>query len=124
VTINIVIILVIFIGVLSGIKACLKRISGTGCCGSGNQSVRIEPEDKRRSHYAYRAELVVQGMKCRNCVLLVENALNSLDGVMAKVNLKKSTVSVLLKQTGNEQMLTSAVSNAGYTVTDIRLFSR
>ena len=121
--INAVIILILFVGILFGIKYFLRHAAGTSCCSGGNGSIRIEPKDKNRLHYAYRAEMDIQGMTCRNCALRVENALNSLDGVMAEVNLKKNTASVLLKKTGGEQVLTAAVAGAGYTVTDIRLVS-
>lgn len=119
--INAIIILILFAGILFGIKSMLRRAAGRGCCSGGTATVRIKPKDKNRSHYAYRAEMDIQGMTCENCALRIENALNSLEGVMAKVNLKKNRVSLLLKKTGGEQILTAAVAGAGYTVTEIRL---
>ena len=58
---------------------------------------------------------------CDTSTSLLVNALNSLDGVWAAVNLKKNSVSILLKQNGGEAALTEAVSKAGYTMKDVRI---
>lgn len=36
----------------------------------------------------------IKGMDCGHCVMAVESALNAIEGVKAKVNLKKGTVTV------------------------------
>ena len=60
-------------------------------------------------------------MTCKNCAARVTNALNSLDGVWASVNLKKNSVSVLLKEKDAGAALVEAVSKAGYTMKDVRI---
>ena len=57
----------------------------------------MRPSDKNKSHYPYEYILVVDGMRCSNCVRRVENALNSVDGFWAKANLEKKSVNVLSK---------------------------
>ena len=61
-----------------GIKSYMKRLA-YGCCSSGG---------KDPSHYPYRRIMKVDGMSCDSCAVRVENALNSLEGVWARVDLK------------------------------------
>ncbi len=57
--------------------------------------------------------MVIDGMMCPRCVARVEKALNALDGVEAKVDLKGADVKA---QDGvAEQALIDAVNNEGYT---------
>ncbi|QNL98317.1 heavy-metal-associated domain-containing protein [Treponema sp. Marseille-Q4132] len=119
--VNIIIILIIAVGVVFGVRSVLQSASGKSCCSGGDSIVKIEPSDTDRSHYPYRAEAAVEGMTCKNCAARVTNALNSLDGVWAAVNLKKNSVSVLLKEKGGEAALVEAVSKAGYTMKNVRI---
>ena len=43
-----------------------------------------------------KKHLIIDGMLCRHCVASVTEALESLDGVTAKVNLKKQSATVTL----------------------------
>ena len=120
-TVDIIIILIIAVGVVFGVRSVLRSASGRSCCSGGDSVVKIEPSDTDRSHYPYRAEAAVEGMSCKNCAERVTNALNSLDGVWASVNLKKNSVSILLKQNDVEAALVDALSKAGYTMKDVRI---
>ncbi|MGI6529865.1 MAG: heavy-metal-associated domain-containing protein [Clostridia bacterium] len=61
----------------------------------------------------------IEGMTCNHCKSHVEKALNSLDGVSAKVNLKKKNAVVDLKSDVDDYILAKAVSDAGYEVVSI-----
>ena len=61
----------------------------------------------------------IEGMSCSHCSGRVEKALNEIDGVSAKVNLEKKTAEVTLSHEVADQVLASAVTNAGYEVTGI-----
>lgn len=61
----------------------------------------------------------IEGMSCEHCRNHVEKALNSLDGVSAKVNLKKKTAVVELKSDVDDDTLTKTVTDAGYEVVSI-----
>jgi copper chaperone CopZ len=54
-------------------------------------------------------------MSCRNCAVRVENALNKLGNVWAKVNLEKKEATVLLKENVDDEKLSAAVGAAGYS---------
>ena len=59
-------------------------------------------------------------MSCEHCSGRVEKALNSLDGVSAKVELKKNRAVVsLANQAVNDQTLKDAETEAGYEVVSI-----
>ena len=57
--------------------------------------------------------MVIDGMMCPRCVARVEKALNAVEGVTAKVDLKGADVT--LAEGVAEQALVDAVSSAGYT---------
>jgi copper chaperone CopZ len=61
----------------------------------------------------------INGMSCGHCQARVEKALNTLEGVEAKVELKKNRAVVTLKQDISDQTLTDTVVEAGYEVVSI-----
>ncbi len=62
-------------------------------------------------------QVVIEGMGCVHCSTKVENALNAIEGVRAKVNLKKKTAFV--SGTIEDARLREIIEGLGYTVTDI-----
>lgn len=62
----------------------------------------------------------IEGMTCEHCKNRVENALNRLEGVSAKVNLKKKTAVVSMEKEVEDMQLQKAVEQAGYKVIQIR----
>ena len=58
----------------------------------------MKVRDKDKSHYPYSRLLKVDGMSCGNCASHVENALNSLEGAWAQVDLEKGEALVRMKQ--------------------------
>lgn len=61
----------------------------------------------------------IDGMSCGHCQARVEKVLNEIDGVEAKVDLKKKRAVVNLKKEVSDQILTTAVTEAGYEVVSI-----
>lgn len=58
----------------------------------------------------------VEGMSCEHCAAAVKNALEELDGVKsAKVELKKKSATVKLSENIADDVLSAAVTNAGFT---------
>lgn len=68
------------------------------------------------SNYPYQRILEVDGMSCGDCVVRIENALNSLDGIYARVDLKVRRANVCMKQDCGDESLKAAVRAAGYRV--------
>ncbi len=63
--------------------------------------------------------VLINGMSCEHCQARVEKALNAIDGVVAKVNLKKNIAVVDLKSEIEDQVLKNAVNGAGYEAVSI-----
>jgi Cu+-exporting ATPase len=64
--------------------------------------------------------ITIDGMMCEHCRSHVESALNTLDGVSAKVDLQKNTAEVTLTADVPDEALKKAVTDAGYTVVSIK----
>ena len=58
----------------------------------------------------------VDGMSCGNCAVRVENALNAMEGVWARVDLEAGEAQVYMKQKYEDKALKDAVKAAGYTI--------
>lgn len=58
----------------------------------------------------------IEGMSCEHCSAAVKNALEGLNGVKsAKVDLKKKSATVKLSENVADDVLSAAVTNAGFT---------
>ena len=64
--------------------------------------------------------IMIQGMMCPNCVKHVKNALSALPGCQVGVDLEKGMAQVEMSQPVSDDTLRQAVTDAGYTVTEIR----
>lgn len=67
-----------------------------------------------------KKEMLIEGMTCTHCSSRVEQALNAIEGVSAKVDLDKKTAYVEIKGDVSEDALKAAVTGAGYEVKDIK----
>ncbi|MEE8722444.1 MAG: heavy metal-associated domain-containing protein [Eggerthellaceae bacterium] len=94
-----------------------------GCCGGGGDGAsikKVKVADRDESHYPYETDIKVSGMTCANCVTRVENALNALDGVLARVSLEQGSVHVLSKSPIDVAKLEGAITGAGYYMVKTR----
>lgn len=103
--------------VCAGIRSALKR-AANGCCGSGDTQNRVKA-DKNISHYKYKYTMSIAGMHCNHCKQTVENALNSLGGVYANVDLGKGNAVIYSKEKCDEQKLKKAISSCGFTAKEL-----
>ena len=62
--------------------------------------------------------MIIEGMSCSHCSARVEKALNALEGVTARVDLKKK--SAFVETDVEDDVLIKAVEEAGYTVKKIK----
>lgn len=63
--------------------------------------------------------LKVKGMTCGHCQKRVEDAVNKLPGLTGEVNLKKEEVLVTVSGEWNEDLVRSAITDAGYEVVSV-----
>ena len=61
----------------------------------------------------------IKGMTCEHCQARVEKVLNAIDGIEAKVELKKNRAVINLKKDVSDQILRDTVTEAGYEVVAI-----
>lgn len=117
-TIIIVVILVVIC--VFSVMSYMKKLKNGCCGGGGDEEGKVKVTDKNISHYPHSVTIAVDGMSCAHCKQRVENALNSIEGVWAEVDLKKNSALVRMKQEIPEIDLRRAVIKAGYGVTEIK----
>lgn len=87
------------------LKGSVKHMKGEGdCCGGGSGN---KPKKVKAKHLEDpvigQITLYIEGMTCEHCVNRVAEALNSIDGVSAKVNLHKKNATVSFDASGGRR---------------------
>lgn len=118
---TIIIIVILIVICVFSVKSYRKKLKNGCCGGGGDEEVKVKVADKELSHYPHSATISVDGMSCAHCKQRVENALNSIEGVWAEVDLKKNIALVHMKQEIPEIDLRRAVIKAGYGVMEIKM---
>ena len=113
-----VIIGILIILIIIGIRSGVKHFKGEGGCCGGGSSVKVKR--KKLKQVVKQRTVVIDGMTCEHCKARVESRLNSLDGVLAKVNLKRKTAVVSMENDVEDEVIKKAIENAGYEVIEIR----
>lgn len=115
---NIVIVAIIIVICAIGLKSTIAHSKGEGgCCGGGSQTLEDEPQKLEK--VVSVKSIGIEGMKCDNCRIRVQNKLNAVPDVNAKVNLKKSEAVVKLGSNVPDEKLIEAVEASGYKVSGI-----
>lgn len=78
----------------------------------------FKPKHKHKEDIKNMKIITIEGMMCPHCKSHVEKALNSIEGITATVDLDNKTATI----TGDisDDILIKAVTDAGYTVTNIK----
>lgn len=115
------IIIIIAAAVVFAIFRMIKKARhGGGCCGEHETAERkTAVKDRNKTHYPYMVTLRIEGMTCENCARRAENALNSLDGIWANVDIGSHKAKVRSKNPIDNRLLIKSITDAGYAVTDI-----
>lgn len=115
---NILIIALLVLVLAVALLRTRKHFKGGGCCGSGGNIIRdqktlTEPKLGEKT-------LLIEGMSCENCEIRVQNALNRLDGISARVSYKRKRALVSYSREISNDLLRQTVERMGYRVTEIR----
>lgn len=114
---NLLILVILAALVLVGIIYAVRHFKGQGgCCGGGGAYI----SKKKLSHVIAQKTVIVEGMTCENCVARVTRAINDVDGLAAKVNLRKKEVCVSMERQFSEAELSALIEKAGYTAVEFR----
>ncbi len=113
-----VIVAILIIIILISVQSSMKHMKGEGgCCGGEADSLKVKRQKLKQVVETKR--ICIEGMKCDNCRKNVENGLNSLNQVNARVNRKKKEALVQLGEKIPEETLKSTIENMGYRVISI-----
>lgn len=119
---SVIIVAIVAVLVVFGVRRIVGTATGKRDCCSGDarqtgRSFRpVTIEDTDESHYPYHADLTISGMHCDNCVRNVTNALDSVEGTWARVDLGTRTAHVLSKGPIDQAAYRDVVRQAGYRV--------
>ena len=108
-------IIIVIVGI--GIRSGSKHFKGEGgCCGGGTYKAK----SKKLDHVEGKITVSVEGMMCQHCENRVMEAVHSVEGASASVNLKNGIVSVSYDRPVSNEQIREAIEKAGYKVTEIR----
>ncbi len=116
---DIIVIAVIAVMMFFAVKSSVKHFKGEGaCCGGGGKPVLIKP--KKPARVIAKKKILIEGMTCDHCAARIQNALNSVDGVCAKVKRNRGLAIVQLGKDIDDEVLRQTITDLGYTVSGIR----
>ncbi len=115
---NSIIIAILAAVIILSIKGMIPHFKGEGACCGGGSGVKLVKPKKLDNVIAIKT-IGIEGMVCDNCMARIHNALNSIDGVSAKVSRAKGQATVKLDRKIDEEKLRKAVTDLGYKVTEI-----
>ena len=113
------VVIIVLLGIVAlAVYGTVKRIRyGSSCCGEKTPPPKeVKVKDRNKASYPFVYRLKVDGMHCANCARRVENAINSLEGCWAVVDLGKKEVTLRTKRETTEQDMSAVITKAGYTV--------
>lgn len=114
--VNIIIVLIVVVILFFALRSTIKHFQGeSSCCGGGTYKAR----KKKLDNVTAKKVIHVEGMTCQHCVNRVMEAINSIDGASAVVNLKKGLVTVSMDHAIEDDVLRGAIERAGYTVAGV-----
>lgn len=118
-TVSTIVIVVILVVILFfAVKNSIPHFRGEGgCCGGSGKEKLIKPSKLER--IIATKVIKIEGMRCENCNRRVQNALNQLDGVNAKVYGDRAEAVVKLGRDIEDIELEKAVTGLGYRVISI-----
>lgn len=113
------VVIIVLLGIVAlAVLGTIKRIRyGSSCCGEKTPPPKkVKVKDRNKASYPFVYRLKVDGMHCANCARRVENAINSLEGCWAVVDLGMKEVTLRTKRETTEQDMSAVIAKAGYTV--------
>ena len=108
--------------VVYAVYGTVQKVRGkskSSCCGTAESVITKKVADTDESHYPHSYMLQIDGMKCSNCAANVENALNAMGDVWARVELGKHRAKVLAKNEKTESNFSKALGGTSYSVTSM-----
>ena len=115
---NLIIILLLVIILFFSLKGMVSHFKGEGsCCGGGGGDVKVKP--RKLGSVTATKIMKIEGMHCEHCYERVHNALNSIEGISAKVNGRKGEVEIKIENKIDDSVLMKAVDDLGYKAVSV-----
>ena len=114
---NVIVIIILALIFGFALRGSIKHLKGEGGCCGGEQSVK-EPDKKLAGPVIKTKIFKIDGMHCENCAGRVKRGINSLDGVSARVNLRKKEAVVRYERDVADEVITKEIEELGYRVTE------
>ena len=112
---NAIIIVIVLVAVAIAIKYSIQHFKGEGgCCGGGGKAKLIKP--KKLDKVVAIKVIKIDGMTCDHCSARIQNALNSMGDVNAKVNRSRNCAVVKLGREIDDAEIEAVITDLGYTV--------
>ena len=110
------------IGCILAVVGYFRRLRRSeSCCGTQSAAPpKVKVADRNKRNYPHSTLITIDGMTCANCARHVENALNSLAGTYAIVDLGARCAKVYFKSPYDEAQIRRVVRACGYTVLKLR----
>lgn len=110
---SILITVITVIAVLLAVYFTVKHLKGgRGCCSGGGFRVKR----KKLPKIIYKKTFKVTGMHCKHCAARIEEAVNDIDGVVARVNLKRNELIVLFAKSVSDETVIAKIKRLGYGI--------
>lgn len=105
----------------SRFKSAAPALREESCPVNVETGPKCSENTKQKGENNMEKTLIIEGMMCSHCTGRVEKALSALDGVSAvSVSLEGKSAVVTLSKDVSDQVLTDAVTEAGYQVVDLK----
>ena len=115
---NIIVIGILVVILFFAVKNTIPHFKGEGsCCGGGGRPKRIRPA--KIGTVVSVKTVKINGMSCEHCYARVQNALNSLEGVNAKVNGSRDVAVIKADREISNERIKEVIAELGYAVAGI-----
>lgn len=115
---NAIIVVILLVVVFLAGKGAVKHLKGEGGCCGGGSTVK-EPDKKLTGPVIKTKVFKIDGMHCENCTNRVKRAINRIDGVSAKLSLRKKEAVVEYEREVDDLEITGAIEALDYKVLSV-----
>ena len=115
---NGIVIIILAVILFFAIKNTIPHFKGEGsCCGGGGKPKRNKPG--KIGPVVSQKIVKINGMSCEHCYARVQNALNSIEGVNAKVNGSRDCAVIKTDREIDDEKIRFVITDLGYTFVSI-----
>ena len=116
---DLIIIIILAIALFFAVKSTISHFKGQGaCCGGGGSDVKTKP--RKLDKVIAKKVMKIDGMSCEHCYTRVQNVLNSIDGISARVIGSRKQAVIRYGKEVSDDVLIKAVTGLGYEVLFIK----